>query len=377
MSDKTAIEWADATINPIRARRMDDVADPRRRMGWHCEHVSEGCRNCYAEALNRDRFGTGLDYKPGHLVAKGGTVEIYLAARALTDMLRWRRPRRIFVCSMTDLFADFVPDWMIDRVFAAMALAPHHTFMLLTKRPERMRAYLSSRKTFDRVVMEMLVLHQQTGCPTVKDRCEQAGLPWTKPTSGHDWWPLRNVWLGVTAEDQTRADERIPVLLETPAAKRFVSVEPMLGAVHLGYIGWPNGGNLKRTGLSALTGGRWIDGEYAGRVPKLNWVICGGESGPGARPMHPDWVRSLRDQCAAAGVPFLFKQWGEWRQSNFDSAPKKIIFWDGRILENTDENASRVITVEDHYAACLMARVGKRVASRLLDGVEHLAFPET
>lgn len=391
MADKTSIEWADATINPIRARRVDHVDDPRRRMGWHCEHVSEGCRNCYAEALNRDRFGTGLDYKPGYLVAKGGTVEIVLAERALTDMLRWRRPRRIFVCSMTDLFADFVPDWMIDRIFAAMALAPQHTFMLLTKRPERMREYLFS------ISAAGLNGRQMEMRAAVRDISpEKAALAETEAVirvSGAretgTWAPLPNVWLGVTVEDQTRADERIPVLLATPAAKRFVSVEPMLGFVDLisavGGTQWIGGqrghagrhchGGRSGTeihGITHKTDPRFDHHHHDDRCEKgLDWVICGGESGPGARPVHPDWVRSLRDQCAAAGAPFLFKQWGEWTPTPTRTAKATDVLYareDGRFGVANTGDLSREEPI---------FKVGKRAAGRLLDGVEHLAFPET
>jgi protein gp37 len=366
MADKTAIEWADATINPVRARRMDDVVEPRRRMGWHCEHVSEGCRNCYAEALNRDRFGTGLDYKPGHLVAKGGTVKIYLAARALTDMLSWRRPRRIFVCSMTDLFADFVPDWMIDRVFAAMALAPQHTFMLLTKRPERMREYLFSISAagLNGRQMEMRAAVRDISPEKATLAETEAVIRVSGARETGTWAPLPNVWLGVTAEDQTRADERIPVLLATPAAKRFVSVEPMLGAVDLTNL--DNTGTCrqeKRHGINAL----W----KTSLRPRLDWVICGGESGPNARPRHPVWVRSLRDQCAAAGVAFFDKQQGEWAARS--NAPTK---WSRAWCARND---GTFVSMDDYDpATCeILFDVGKRAAGRLLDGVEHLAFPET
>jgi protein gp37 len=138
MGDKTKIEWTDASWTPIRAATIDG------KVGWHCEHASEGCRFCYAESINL-RLGTGLPFKPGH--AKD--LKIYLDERMLTQPLRWKGPRKIFVCSMTDLFASFVPDAFIDRMFAAMALAPHHTFQILTKRPDRMLRYMSSREGAD------------------------------------------------------------------------------------------------------------------------------------------------------------------------------------------------------------------------------------
>jgi protein gp37 len=256
MGEKSKIEWTDATWNPIRARQTVPGVAFKPKIGWHCEHVSEGCRNCYAETMNR-RLGTGLDFKPGHR----SDVEIFLDEKMLLAPLRWTKPRRIFVNSMTDTFAEFVKDEWLDRMFAVMALAARHTFQVLTKRPERMREFC---------------------------------------TSG---WPLPNVWLGVSAEDQATADERIPLLLETPAAVRFVSLEPLLGPIDLFHIEEPSG--LTFNALSKKEG-------ISFRGRGLDWAIVGGESGPHARPMHPEWARDIRDQCAAAATPFFFKQWGEW-----------------------------------------------------------------
>ena len=352
MADRTSIEWTDATVNPIRARLVG--SDGTARMGWHCEHVSEGCRHWYAEAMNRDRFGTGLDYKPGHLATHGGEVEIVFADKAIREVLRWRRPRRIFVCSMTDLFADFVPDWMIDRVFAAMALCPQHTFQVLTKRPKRMQAYIDSRTTGWQGILANAF--EPGTLQITKNDIERAfGLAqkfsYDPPTPT---WPLPNVWLGVTAERQQEADERIPILLDTPAAKRFASVEPMLGAMDLTEVAISRPDLRASVIVDALRG----TGGYGPRIERLDWVICGGESGPGARPMHPDWVRSLRDQCAAAGTPFLFKQWGEWGPA--DDYPSET--QEDYDVRGLTEGAS--------------IRVGKRAAGRLLDGVVHDAFPE-
>lgn len=350
MADGTKIEWTDASINPIRARRAG--AGGEIRMGWHCEHVSEACRHCYAEAINRDRFGTGLDYKPGHLAAKGGEVEIVFVDKPLRDMLRWRRPRRVFVCSMTDLFADFVPDWMIDRVFAAAALCPQHTIQILTKRPERMRAYMSRRDDRGRwPAMDYAAMMALTG---------RYNTPALDLRNG---WPLPNV------------------LLDTPAAKRFVSIEPMLGPVHLGYLGWPNADRTsRRTGCSALTGAHYADGEYTHKTPRLDWVICGGESGPDARPMHPDWARSLRDQCAAAGVPFFFKQWGEFTavvDRERDDPDWRLDYsrkFDDRHPYKWLNLAGGCGFHGERFH--VMHRVGKSRAGRLLDGVTHDALPE-
>lgn len=294
MADKTGISWTDATWNPI--------------VG--CSVVSPGCTNCYAmrDAARIVRCSAGAGrashYEGTIEPSKAGPVwtgEVMLApGHILERPLSWQKPRRVFVNSMGDLSHESVPDEWIDHVFAVMALAPQHTFQVLTKRSARMREYLSG-EALRRVARAANRI---------------------RTVDGLIGWPLPNVWLGVTAEDQTRANERIPDLLATPAAVRFVSCEPMLGPVDLTQIG---GGYTIFDSLSGRE--ETHSGSLYKRVPSLDWVICGGESGPNARPMHPDWARGLRDQCAAAGVPFHFKQWG------------------------------------------------KRHAGRLLDGVAHLEFP--
>lgn len=334
MSDNSKIEWTDASWTPIRARLK---ADPARK-GWHCEHVSEGCRNCYAETFNRRGLGTGLDYKPGNRKS----IDLFLDEAMLAQPLRWKRPRRIFVCSMTDLFADFVPDEWIDRMFAVMAISGRsgtsprgegHVFQVLTKRPDRMLAYLTDPKR------SAFIAHEAN--KLLRDRGSASRFV------SHGLLPLPNVWLGVSVEDQARADERIPALLAAAAAVRFLSCEPMLGRVdlceHLGI--WWN-----------CTTGRWVQA----RPSPLHWIIAGGESGPGARPMHPDWARSLRDQCAAApstgsgqGVPFFFKQWGAWLPAGQVAAQTGL--WSPRC-------GSPLLTT-------------KKNAGRLLDGVEHSEMP--
>ena len=268
MGDKSKIEWTESTWNPITG----------------CTPVSEGCANCYAkreaEGRLRGKFGYPQD-EPFRVTFHGED--------RLNDPLRWKRPRKIFVCSMGDLFHEDVPVEWIDKVIDAVARCEQHRFMLLTKRPERMKSYFLA----------------------LRDDPEQAMRFRSGRTELHKYAlalrrgePLRNVWLGVTAENQQRADERIPLLLQIPAAKHFVSVEPMLGPVN--FVDVPVGmlGPLRpiRKGLPA-------------DIPRIDWVICGGETGPEARPMHRKWVRSLRDQCVAAKVPFFFKSWGEWKFS--------------------------------------------------------------
>lgn len=357
MGDRTGIEWTGSTWTPIRARNRATG-----KLGWHCVHVSPGCKNCYAESWNKPR-GTGLPFKPGH----AADVEIILDERMLLEPLRWTKPRKIFVCSMTDLFADFVPTEMIDRVFAVMALAPQHTFQVLTKRAERMRAYVYGLPNRDDIVGRAAA-HLWGGRnpdAVFHDVMRAVRLP------------LPNVWLGVSAEDQARADERVPELLATPAAVRFVSAEPLLGPIRFDELR-PDG--IKFT-LNGLTGqGEHLLG-FTGQTGKLDQIIVGGESGPGARPMHPDWARSIRDQCAAARTAFFFKQWGEFQHgSTLGKMPQVelCIFNDGRTIVPTPE-ACRAEDRERGWhgrAPEMMARVGKKAAGRELDGVEHSAMPK-
>lgn len=272
MGAKTGIEWTGATWTPIRARHRTTG-----KIGWHCVHASPGCKFCYSEGINH-RLGTGLAFRPD----QAADIEIFLDEQMLLAPLRWRRPRMIFVCSMTDLFADFVRDEWIDAVFAVMALCPQHTFQVLTKRSARMRRYCQQPSDgLFRAVDRLHPAHDGDGALV------------TLPA-----WPLPNVWKGGSVEDQPRADERIPHLLATPAAVRFLSCEPLLGPLRLA------------SEPCEMEGVNWLEG-YAGSdppIPRIDWLICGGESGPHARPMHPDWARGLRDQCVAAGVPFFMKQ---------------------------------------------------------------------
>lgn len=349
MADGTKIEWTDATWNPITG----------------CSVTSPGCTNCYAMQL----AGTRLAHLPsragltrevnGHHVWTGKTR---LNEQWLDQPLRWRKPRRIFVCAHGDLFHESVPDVWIDRVFAVMALAPQHTFQVLTKRASRMREYIASRDT--RIAgNEITTAAYYIGSMTRS----HAGL------AGSSTWPLPNIWLGVSVEDQVRANERVPELLATPAAVRWISAEPLLGPIDLTSIDLPGGWNEIFPLGQEMLGRPHVDDD--GRpMTRLNWVVVGGESGPGARPMHPDWARSLRDQCAAADVPFLFKQWGEWRPGVIEGE-RHAAYWplEGQRWSYWDDIPHQFWTFG---AGAVMARVGKKTSGRLLDGREHNAFPE-
>lgn len=279
------IVWTEQTWNPLRG----------------CSRVSAGCMNCYAESMAARFCGAGQPYEGTiNPETKRWNGVVRLVPEKLIEPLRWQRPRMVFVNSMSDLFHEDVPDGFLDEIFDVMARAPQHTFQVLTKRAHRMHSYLN--------------------------------YPYALPHI------LPNVWLGVTVENQQAADERIPLLLQTPAAVRWVSVEPMIGPVDLGKSCWKS----------------WTPN----RSTHIDWVVCGGESGHNARPIHPDWVCGLRDQCREAGVPFLFKQWGEWvpMMGHSNGVPvrgPKFIHSDGTI----------------------MGRAGKKAAGRLLDGVQHDNYP--
>lgn len=288
----TTIEWTDRTWNPVRG----------------CSRVSEGCRHCYAER-QAARFSDPGQYAHGFVERTPSgprwTGRVELVPEKLEGPLRWSRPSRVFVNSMSDLFHESLPDEAIDRVLAVMAVTRWHTYQVLTKRPQRMRAYLEGLGR---------ALAEPSHLSGPEHRWDRARRRLWERSRGHERerigvlgacppWPLPNVWLGVSVEDQATADERIPHLLATPAAVRFVSAEPLLGPVDLAGIG---GGN------------DWL-GEPPGSIDKvpqapepngIDWVIVGGESGPGARPCDVDCVREIVAQCRAAGVACFVKQIG-------------------------------------------------------------------
>lgn len=276
---KTKIEWATHTWNPVTG----------------CTPISEGCEHCYAARMAK-RLAGRCGY-PKDDPFRPGTFH----ADKLNDPLKIKKPSLFFVCSMGDLFHEAVKDELIDMAFAVMATAKHHTFILLTKRPQRMLNYCTGGWQ-PRLIPHLRMLEKTPEDKGVSLHTRNMALP--------------NVWLGVTAENQARADERIPILLSIPAAVRFVSVEPMLGPVDLTTVidrhtDHFTFGVSRESYLytNVLIGHQCFKGGYLPHQ-KLDWVICGGETGPSARPMHPDWARSLRDQCKADSVPFFFKSWG-------------------------------------------------------------------
>lgn len=283
MSDRSAIEWTDASWNPVTG----------------CDKVSPGCAHCYAETF-AERW-RGLE---GHHFENG--FDLQLRHSKLDQPLKWKRPRRIFVNSMSDLFHEEVPDSFIDLVFAVMAAADHHVFQILTKRPERMRDYLLHRS--DARLWESLKASWPGKADERREQLRRrlSGAP-AAPM------PLPNVWLGVSIENR-RFVERADVLRETPAAVRFISAEPLLGPlIPLGYS-------------SYRPPSSWTDG-YEGPILDLHgidWLIVGGESGPGHRPIDIEWVRDLRDYAQqgwsptppSVGPAFFFKQWGGVRSKS-------------------------------------------------------------
>jgi protein gp37 len=355
MGRETGISWTDSTWNPIRG----------------CSRVSEGCRHCYAESVAHRFSGPGLAYEGlVQLDAAGKSTgkwngQIKFVEEHLLDPLRWKKPQMIFVNSMSDLFHENVTDEMRDKIFAVMALCPQHTFQVLTKRPERMLAYFSDLETSNRVGHAMDMIYDAPAL--IRTKIDHPG--WSFTRGGQEWEPLSNVHLGVSVDDQPTANLRIPLLLRTPAAVRFISAEPLLGSLNI----------RPDLGTECVHGDSYSEDDTNATIcrrceetPTLDWVIVGGESVVGARPMHPDWARSLRDQCNAARVPFFFKQWGELapgaQGANYASAKRMYTRID---IQGNPSNDPTSWAASD----ALFYRVGTKAAGCLLDGVEHHEFP--
>lgn len=354
MADNTKIEWADATFNP-----------------WiGCTRVSPACDHCYA-AVSTPARTLGVEWgagQPRRRTSPGnwkwplrwnaepfaGCNECGHRGIPLKNGAMWHcaecghvnlspARRRVFCASLADVFDNEVdPQWRAD-LFALILATPNLDWLLLTKRIGNAHRMMSG----------------------------DAGATFGRDLEAEGLWPIPNVWLGATICNQAEADRDIPKLLATPARVRFLSMEPLLGRVDLCEpLGmWWN----QTMGCFESIGTRW-------NPRNLSWVVAGGESGPGARPMHPDWARSLRDQCAAAGVPFLFKQWGEWQvasiangHSDSDMARNAAhwVFPDGVMQKPS--------SLRDGWAGgdpWAMVKVGKKAAGRELDGRLHDGYPE-
>jgi protein gp37 len=347
--NKTSIEWTDATWNPTTG----------------CTKVSPGCLHCYIDRTPPFRMA-------GRKFVKG-KIPIELHENRLDAPLKWKKPRMIFVNSLSDLFHEDIPDEFIDKVFAAMALAKQHTFQVLTKRPQRMMEYCSQAYMPGAICDAAILMGH---AEIVKREWKETDCGVYRKLVGPSY-PLPNVWIGVTCEDQKRADERIPLLLQTPAAVRFLSCEPLIGPVDLslgrkrwrcsscGNVGTP----AEEIGMGRCPCGHELDEQ---KDCGIDWIIGGGESGPGARPMNPNWARSLRDQSQAAGVAYHFKQWGEWVDEFHPAVDvSKHEQFDG--FTTPIKDASGQVT---DYQGQYMFRVGKHAAGRLLDGRTWDEFPQ-
>lgn len=292
---KTSIQWTDYSWNPVTG----------------CTPVSPGCAHCYARRMAKRLAGRAGYPEAPH------EFDVALQPNRLEEPLRWKKPHMVFVCSMSDLFHEDVPFGFIKDVFRVMHSAKTHTFQILTKRPERMLEFFNWGEGY---------------------------FTWATDNI------LTNVWLGVTVENQEQANKRIPVLLQIPAAVRFVSVEPMLGHVDISpYL--PH----------EVDSGGFDPQGYPINItnPGIDWVICGGESGPDARPMNPEWARALRDQCQKANVPFFFKQFGTWIP-NYE-------------FDQSGEESADNLWYNTLYSSRM--RVGKD-KDGYLDGKQHHEFPK-
>jgi len=332
--NKTGIEYLDYTWNPIAMR---------------CAMVSPACDNCWHLAV-ADRLAKNPTISDEKRAAYAGTGPFVIDKKELEAPSRRKTPSVIGVQFMGDLFHESVKfEWFkaIMDMICDPSYAWNHTFIMLTKRPRRMMEFFKR-------------------------------LGWWYQEDG-SCFP--HVWIGVTAENQRCADERIPILLQIPAALHFVSVEPMLGPIHLKRtvcLGCGKDINQRDCGCPAGTADQFRYGGTRQEKPHwpVDWVPCGGESGSDAHPMHPDWPRSLRDQCVAAGVPFMFKQWGEWISGKFDRRKGKMVCdkaLEGEYVErifwaNPGTPKIKLWDEADHYWTNASALVGKKKAGRLLDG---------
>lgn len=347
------IEWTNLTWNPTTG----------------CDKVSQGCKFCYAEVMHRRLMKM---FPKKYTKPFLGNVEIHTSE--LTKPLTWNTPKMIFVDSMSDLFHEKVPFEFIAKVFIAMALCPHHTFQILTKRPERAVEFFKEYEYFgfgddrttDELAMDFHPWLYDKRTHELRADLRKAGWFWDRYNDDDSRFifendaPLKNVWIGTSVEDQKVFNERVPHLLNIPAHVRFLSCEPLLGPID----------------LSTVKPMRSLQSQF-------DWVIVGGESGnkKGVRPMHPDWVRSLRDQCKESEVKFFFKQKGAWEEIDIHRIDQPM-----STVGYFDENQKFVECKNWKYLPMDIGRnpsdqripmtmVGKKSSGNFLDGVQHLEFP--
>ena len=365
--NRTTIEWCRTyrpdgsyeegfTTNPVRFATNIPGLEGKQPTVTMCQKISPGCAHCYAETIVRRFWPKAAGKFPGYTAQGVASGQFVLNTAELQAILRHRKPCRLFWGDMTDLFQDGIPDEFLDQCFAVCALTPHITHIFLTKRPERRLKYL--RQVSDEGDMQ----RWRNAADEIADVAEMAVDE--QEALFAEEWPLPNVWHGVSVEDQDQADKRIPLQLQTSAAVHFISAEPLLGSIDLGRFGW----------LASFPYGLDIDGGDYPPPYQLDWVICGGESGRNARPMHPDWARSLRDQCQAAGVPFFFKQWGEWEP--VEPYPNCSDWSKGEAIVNSYNGDIRGLESLSDDSTWLMRKSGKKAAGALLDGREWRDFPE-
>ncbi len=325
----TKIDWCDETLNPF--------------VG-----CSEGCPWCYAAKLHNRRHeawkGGRWPSAPKQYHFPFNVVQFH--ADRLKTPMKWLKPKRIFLNSMTDIFDPKVNRADMDRTMAMVALCRQHTFLILTKQARAMREYLANPGVAERVACEMCFLMSGIRPPTVPQHLRAP-------------WPLPNLQVGVSVTNQDDADERIPELLQSPAFLRFVSVEPLVGPVDLSK--W-----LDCTGMPDCN---VCDGQ------RLHWVICGGMTGKDAVAMYPAWVRSLRDQCVSAGVPFFFKGWGEWCPGENYSGRAPFRNWKEFRQGETVPHPVSIFGDEASKGHQMVVRIGKKKAGWLLDGREWREYP--
>lgn len=287
-----------------------------------CDKISAGCKNCYAIKTAWVRqHNPAMAEKYAGVVEKTAngslnwTGKINFHQPSLLKPLNTKKPTVFFVNSMSDLFHESVPFEYINAIFSVMSDCDWHTYQVLTKRAQRMYEFFE----------------------------------WKRAQFGISWSPKDNVWIGVSVEDQKTADERIPWLLGVPVKVKFLSCEPLLGPVDI----------------------MWFDLQFKVQGPGIGWVICGGESGPNSRPMHPDWARSIRDQCEVSGIPFFFKQWGNWMPIGMPKDEESVV-----PLRYNEQWLNVAGGMGFHgEEVWRMRNVGKKAAARSLDGKVHNEYP--